>query len=227
MKVVLQFEDVVLPPTDRFDHSVSGIRFQLSPGECLVVEVGDEQACPPLADVAQGLLAPVAGVVRIEGDDWSDLSPEAASERRHRIGRVFEEQAWLSNLDVDENITLAHRHHTNRPTAAIRQEAQALATRFGLAALPAGRPAWTSRHELTLAQWVRALLGDRCLYILEQPTRDVTRTECDQLVCALREAREAGASVLWLTHDRRIIDNPALSDSARARLLGDSWEILK
>ncbi len=221
----IQFETVTLPATDRYDQEVADIHFVLSAGECLLVNVEDERGCPPLADTAEGLLTPVAGRVRMDGRDWSSISADESAAYRSVIGRVFEEQAWVSNLDVDENVTLAQRHHTRRPEQEIRDEALQWAGRFGWDSLPAIRPAWAPRHELVIAQWVRALLGTPRLMILERPTRDVGDEECGQLVEAVLERRAEGAAVIWLTSDERLSNNQSLNPTIRAKVLGDRWEI--
>ena len=227
MDPILQFDQVTLPATDRSEQAVSGVHFALCPGDLLLVEISDLSSCPPLADVAQGLMTPEAGTVRIGGREWSSYSPDEEAHWRHRIGRVFGEQAWLSNLDVDENITLSQRHHTRRPIAEINDEALSWATRFNRSALPVGRPAWTSKHELMIAQWIRAFVGDPVLFILERPTRDTASAERAKFVDALSERRQAGAVVLWLTPDLRVVEDVGLVDIQQARLMENGWEMLK
>lgn len=223
---IVHFEGVTLQATDRYDQEVRGIDFRLGAGECLLIEVDGERACPPLADTAQGLIEPTTGRVWVEGRDWSALSAEAVARCRGRIGRVFEDHAWLSNLDVDENVTLAQRHHSGRTDDVIRDEALRWATRFGRDGLPAMRPAWAPRHELVVAQWVRALLGEPHLLILERPTRDIPDDESALLVDAVREQRARGVAVLWLASDERLLNNQSLHATQRAKIAGDRWEIL-
>ena len=223
----IQFEAVTLQATDRYDQEVGGIDVLLRAGECLLIEVEEERGCPPFADTAEGLLAPAAGRVRMDGRDWLSLSPDESAAYRSAIGRVFEEQAWVSNLDVDENVTLAQRHHTGRSEQEIRDEALHWAARFGWDTLPAIRPAWAPRHELVIAQWVRALLGAPRLMILERPTRDAVDEECGRLVEAVQERRAEGAAVIWLTSDARLVNNQSLDPRFRAKILGDRWEILE
>ncbi len=223
---ILQFEAVTLPAADAYDQEVAGLDFALRAGDCLLVAVEDERPCPPLADAAEGLLEPSAGRVLMHGADWQEMSPDESSLRRSRIGRVFESQAWLSNLDVDENVTLAQRHHARRSEAEIREEAVRWVQRFGRDALPAMRPAWAPRHELIIAQWVRALLGEPELLIMERATRDATHEECAQLVEAAEEHRRRGAALIWLSSDERFLNNQSLAPTVRAKMKGERWEIV-
>lgn len=222
---ILEFDSVNLSATDAYGESLRGITFALHAGECGLFVMGEKRGCLPLMDVASGLLEPGGGTIRIRGETWDDLSPDSAARTRYGIGRVFDQQAWLSNLDVDENITLAERHYTRRSMDEIRAEANVLAQRVGLAKLPATRPAWTSRHQLMLAQWVRALLGAPFLLLLERPTRDVSDAECVKLIEVINERRAAGLAVWWLTSDARVLNNAELSPTFRAHEIGGVWEI--
>ena len=129
------------------------VTLQLRAGELLMVQVepGNEQL--PLTDAALGLTPPERGRTLFMGTDWQDAAPDTALEMRARIGRVFDHSGWISNLDVIENITLAQRHHTRRPIAEINAEAQQMARQFGLAGVPAGRPANVPRRDLRRAEW--------------------------------------------------------------------------
>lgn len=224
---ILQFDSVTLAATDAYDDRVAGIHFTLCAGESLLVQVEDERGCPPLADTAEGLCEPETGRVLIDGADWAGMAGDEVAQRRSRIGRVFASHAWLSNLDVDENVTLAQRHHSRRPESEIRDEALRLARRFRRDGLPAMRPAWASRHELIVAQWVRALLGEPRLVILERPTREVRDDECAQLVETVQACRDRGAALVWITGDRRLLNNQSLDATFRVKVSGDRWEMLE
>ena len=221
---VLGFDHVTLPATARHVQPTGVLDVALDEGACLLLEVSAEQAWPPVAEVASGLLAPAGGRVRIGGADWAGLSADAAAGWRSRIGRVFMEQAWVSNLDVDENVTLARRHHTGQSPAAIAAEADQWARRFGLAGLPATRPAGTARPDLMKAQWVRALLGSPRLLLLERPTRDVPDSDGELLLAAVQEQRERGAAVVWVTGNERALERVALDATVRWRFSGERWE---
>ena len=197
----------------------------LEAGELLLVELKSEDKGPPLADLAAGLVAPVRGDVWFAGVSWSQRGAEDHARARSRIGRVFEGQGWVSNLDLDENITLAQRHHTARDPAEIQAEAEAWARRLGLAGLPVTRPAWTPPRERSIGQWIRALLGEPLLLLLERPTRDVTREDVSALMDAVQERRAAGVAVMWLTSDERVLGQRALLDPLQHVVIHERrWE---
>jgi ABC-type branched-subunit amino acid transport system ATPase component len=167
-------------------------------GEEARVETPPGVPAASLADLATGLLAPEEGTIAFDGRDWSSMPADESCAARGRIARVFSGTAWISNLDVIENILLPALHHTGRPAGELREAADALARRFGLDGVPAGRPAWTDAHDLQVCQWVRALLLPRDLAVLEDPLRHAADEEAAAWRAALDEARAAGLAVLWI-----------------------------
>jgi phospholipid/cholesterol/gamma-HCH transport system ATP-binding protein len=226
-KEIIRAHNVTLPVADRDEHGVSSVTLTLHAGEQLVIEWIKDIACFPIAEVLSGLLEPASGDVAFERRAWTDYSLDEASRARSRIGRVFEEHAWVSNLDLDENITLAQRHHTTRPEQDIREEALALIQSFGSPTLPAMRPAVAAPHTRMLAQWTRALMGQPSLLVLEQPTREASDEECGMLIQAVRERVEQGAAAVWLTRDARVRNHNALQRALRARVDHGTWNVVQ
>lgn len=219
---ILSLEQATFTPETAQDGALENATLRLSTGELALVRLEPECRPVPLAEAAQGLAHPSRGRVLFLGRDWSGLGPFEAARLRARIGRVFADRSWVSNLDVAENITLAQRHHTVRPVEEIQAEAEALARRFGLPGLPPGRPAAASPQALQRAGWVRAFLGDPALLILEQPTRQADREGAARLFEAVHDARARGAAVLWTTQEERILREPSLDPVWRMRMAGPS-----
>lgn len=200
-KALLTFEHVTIEAHPPYEFGLRDVTLALGPGELLLVRTRAGHVQLPLADAAEGLVDPDVGSVAFLGEDWRNMAPARAVECRSRIGRVFDGQGWISNLDADENITLAQRHHSLRPEEQIEREAEATVRSFGLAALPRVRPALLKRAELRRVEWARAFLGEALLVILEHPMRDVPADAAAGLVEAVQRVRSHGAAVLWVGAD--------------------------
>jgi phospholipid/cholesterol/gamma-HCH transport system ATP-binding protein len=198
MKPILEFQAVNASAQAPYDVGVQALSFVLEPGGLALVELRSGPVLSPLADLASGVLDPEDGVVLVEGVAWPSRTPDEAAALRGRIGRVFEGPGWVSNLDVDENVTLAARYHQRLEAAEADRLAQALALRLGLPGLPVGRPAHANRQELRRAQWVRALMGPPTLAILEEPMRDLSAEWGTPLLAEVERQRAAGVAFLWL-----------------------------
>src|SRR5687767_71659 len=145
---IVKFDNVTVPSSRHYETGLGDISFELNRGDLLLVRIERENERLPLADASEGLVPPAQGTVRFLGDDWENLSADRAAAQRGKIGRLFEDEGWVSDVDVDENIMLAQRHHTQRTDEDILDEALKLSRMFGLPGLPRGRPSRMRRWDL-------------------------------------------------------------------------------
>ncbi len=219
MNAVLEFDSVSLAKRPPYEGDLRAVGFRLEPGDLLLVRLPEGYPVSPLADVASGLVEPDEGVVRFLGKSWAAGNEADRASARGRIGRVFERAGWLSNLDIDENITLAQRYHTRREPAEILAEAHALARELGSGDIPAGRPAHQDRAVLLAAQWVRALVARPRLLLLERPVRDLPDADVELFARAILRRRELdGLAVVWLTDDHERIGDSALRPTRKCAM---------
>ena len=204
-EIILIFDDLSIRAQPPYETGLVGVSFSLRRGDLLAIRIEEGLARIPFADAAEGVVDPDAGRVAFLGEDWRMMSPNRSAECRGKIGRVFETHAWISNLDIDENITLVQRHHTARPEDEIAKEAEALVRQFGLEDLPRVRPAVVRRSDLRRAEWARAFMGKPQLILLENPTKDVYLDALPALLDAVKAARGRGAAVIWMTDDARAL----------------------
>jgi phospholipid/cholesterol/gamma-HCH transport system ATP-binding protein len=217
---ILSFRGVSMAVPPPYEFGLEDIDLVLKPGELAIVSVDRGHGFTPLADAAQGLLVPDQGGVYFLGKNWNDLRPAAAADARHRIGRVFHGGGWVSNLNIDENITLARRHHTNLPIDEIYSEAEKMGVFFGLKSLPHSRPAHVRRSILRRAGWVRAFLGDPELILLEEPLKDAYTDVLHYLMKGIAGALSRGAAILWITSDMRFLNQTGLAPFKIYRMKG-------
>lgn len=199
MEQIIEFDEVSWSERSRRFSAVTRLSFGVGPGEQLLIRpegLGDHL---PLCELAQGLLRPDSGTVRFEGRCWEDMSGREQSRMRGRIGRVFDERAWVSNLSVFQNIALSSRHHGTLSETEIGERVSRLAAAAGiLDSLPL-RSDRVHRRELQLAQWVRALIDFPKLILLQQPARGI-RTELHTLLLEwVRSALDRGGAAIWIT----------------------------
>jgi phospholipid/cholesterol/gamma-HCH transport system ATP-binding protein len=222
---ILKFSDVTVESSAHYETGLRNGSFELSQGELLVVRIERENERLPLADATQGLAPPKQGSVLFLGQDWQRMSADHSAAQRGKIGRLFDDDGWISHLDVDQNIMLAQRHHTLRSEKDMVAEALTLARVFGLPGLPRGRPANMRRWDLRKAACVRAFLGQPALIIIEQSVRGVYADLTAPLINAVGSARKRGAAVLWTVTDLNIWNHPGIHATTRARMFGSQLQL--
>lgn len=224
---ILLLESVTVDETHGYDVGLRDASLSLNQGELTMVLLQRPFFNIPLADIANGVLCADEGKASFGGRDWRHTSASRAERQRGQIGRMFDGPAWVSNLDVDENILLPQRHHCSIPDAQLRADAELLATSFGLNALPSTRPSMTAPQELRRCACVRAFLGEPKLLLLERPEHGAYPALMAPLMAGIQAARTRGGAVLWITNLIEVFDEAELKPTARYRMEGPLLQAVK
>ena len=218
-RVIVRFDDTVFASTTHGPAKSNEVGLSVCSGELFLIRLARFEQTATFADACAGILQPISGRVYFLGRNWPELPPDQANALRGRIGRVFRTANWIKHLSLMENILLSQLHHTRKSVRRLRDEAGKLAQQFGLPGLPLGLPGDFTPADLRRAACVRAFLGQPLLILLEEPTSGIYAEIISALMAAVREARERGAAVIWLTQKNLIWRDPTLPVSQRYRLV--------
>jgi phospholipid/cholesterol/gamma-HCH transport system ATP-binding protein len=219
-RVILSFNDVSLI-TDLAGRSESvDLSLDLMGGDLLLIRIERQRQGTVVGDACAGLSLPCKGAVYFLRKEWSQLPPDIANALRGRIGRVFARGSWMGHLSLFENVLLPQLHHTRRRVTELRDEAVMLAEKFGLPGMPLGHPNDSLPVDLQRAACVRAFLGQPVLILLEEQNPGCFKEMMPNLINAIREARNRGAAVMWLTSDKFIWRDQSIPATRRYRLAG-------
>jgi len=148
-----------------------------------------------LMKIIYGVVQPDAGTLAWHGKPMRVASPEAA--RRLGISMVFQHFSLFETLTVAENIWLGV---ADKSRATVTARVRELASSYGLAVEPE-RPVHTlSVGERQRVEIVRALMTDPKLLILDEPTSVLTPQAVESLFATLRQLKQGGCSVLYISH---------------------------
>ena len=155
-----------------------------------------------LMKVLGGTIAPNAGAIVIDGTPHAALTPAEAT--AHGIAFVHQELNPFTNLDVAGNVLLGREIHRG-PFRTLDRKAMArkvapilemLGTRFG----PGDPVARLSLADQQLLEIARALSTDARLVILDEPTSSLTLSETQRLLKVIRQLRDGGVAILFISH---------------------------
>jgi len=167
-----------------------------------------------LLHLLAGILEVQTGRVEALGADLSPGSRLARSEAARRswrlrhVGLVFQELELLEHLTLEENVLLPWLAGGLGPVdAALRDRARALLADVGLSAHLGRRPARLSQGERQRGAVCRALATRPPLLLADEPTGNLDPTSAAHVVDLLLDAaRQGGATLLVVTHDRTRLD---------------------
>lgn len=155
-----------------------------------------------LIKLISGVLASDHGNITIDGVNLE--VPSVHEAQRLGVATLHQELTLVPEFDAAENIFLGRRPPTNAfgliRWRALRAEAASALQELGVS-LPLGVPvAELSPALQTMVAIARALSREAKLLILDEPTASLTQREIDHLFEVLRQLRERGVSVLYVSH---------------------------
>src|SRR3954452_25327282 len=187
----------------RFGNVVAndGAELRLAAGEihALVGENGAGKST--LMSVLYGLIAPDAGEIRVDGRPLTFRSPVESVEAG--MGMVHQAFRLFPSMTVAENVV--YRAETRGTAGLLDRRAavravQDLSQRYGLTVDPRARVRNLSVGVLQRVEILKALHRDAQVLILDEPTAVLTPQETRLLFDVLRGLRDAGRTVVIVTH---------------------------
>jgi putative ABC transport system ATP-binding protein len=178
----------------------------LARGEIVVLVGRSGSGKSTLLNVIAGIDRPTTGRVIVESTDLTALDEQARTRfRRAHIGFVFQFFNLIPLLTVEENLLLP-LDLTGRADAKGVARARELLERVGLGGRGEAYPERLSGGEQQRVAIARALIHDPALVLADEPTGNLdAETAADVLDLLDTLAREAGRTVLMVTHSREVV----------------------
>ncbi len=173
-----------------------GVNLSVAPGEIHAVLGENGAGKSTLMKIVYGAVQPDAGEIHVDGQRVLIHNPQDA--RRCGIAMVFQHLSLFESLTVAQNVWLGLETRASLAEVAslVQQKAQA----YGLE-LDGARPVFAlSVGERQRVEIVRALLTKPRLLILDEPTSVLTPQAVGKLFGTLRQLRDEGCSILYISH---------------------------
>ncbi|TVP55537.1 MAG: ABC transporter ATP-binding protein [Gemmatimonadales bacterium] len=199
------------------------LRFGYRPGtpvlqvDSLVVPAGESVFLHgPSGSGKTTLLGIIAGVLKADRGEalvlGNDLTRLGGSDRDHlrgeRLGYIFQMFNLIPYLSAFDNITLPCRMNSRRMKrldGSLDVETRALARTLEIESLLGARPGELSVGQQQRVAAARALLGRPDLVVADEPTSALDADRREAFLGLLFEScREAGATLLFVSHDRSL-----------------------
>ncbi|MFP7572012.1 ABC transporter ATP-binding protein [Marivita sp. S2033] len=204
---ILTLEDVATDIAQY--HILKGVSLSVPRGQVTMLLGRNGVGKTTTMRTIMGLLRNKAGSIRFDG---TEISGQLASARcRAGIGFVPEDMGIFSDLTVEENMILAAVSGAPDPARLdwLYTVFPPLRTFWKS---PAGNLSGGQKQMLSIA---RAMIEDRQLYLIDEPTKGLAPAIVSTMVGALRELKRQGASILMVEQNFAV-----------ARALGDQCVVM-
>jgi ABC-type branched-subunit amino acid transport system ATPase component len=140
-----------------------------------------------------------AGRIVLDGEPIHTLKPYQIAQRG--VGRTFQMIRVFPELTALENLLVV----TTGPHPAAEARARELLAFVKLQGLAGEYAGNLSYGQQKLVEFVRMLMRDPSLVLLDEPAAGVNRTLLNELLDAVRRLRDAGKTVLLVEHDMKVV----------------------
>ncbi len=155
-----------------------------------------------LLNLIAGIDKPTAGVLRIDGEDISQLSEgDLADWRASNIGFIFQFYNLMPVLTAFENVELPLLL-TNLSKAERRQRVNLTLDMVGLSDRLDHYPNELSGGQQQRVAIARAIVTDPTILVCDEPTGDLDKQSATDVLNMLKELNEKlGKTIIMVTHD--------------------------
>jgi rhamnose transport system ATP-binding protein len=181
-------------------HALQDVDFAVVPGEVHAILGENGAGKSTLIKILTGFHQPDSGEIFLEGKPVHFSGTREAQQLG--IAAIYQEPSLFPDLDVAENIMVG-RQPVGRwgiDWRSMYAEATELLKRLGLAI-----DAHTKARDLSVAQQqvveiARSLSINAKVLIMDEPTSSLTLREVDELFAIVRQLRDAGTAVVFISH---------------------------
>ena len=176
------------------------VHFSLYAGEIHALLGENGAGKSTLMNVLYGLYEPDEGEIVVDGHPLTFKGPGDAM--RAGIGMVHQHFMLIPVFTVTENVMLGHEQNTLGFLARrrARRAVAAISKRYGLEVPPDALLADLPVGVQQRVEILKALTRDAKLLVLDEPTAVLTPRETEDLMTVMRSLRDAGTSIVFISH---------------------------
>jgi ABC-type branched-subunit amino acid transport system ATPase component len=179
--------------------AVSGVSFALRRGRIHGLIGPNGSGKTTLFNCITGIERRDSGRILLDGAPIDGLRPYQIAQRG--VGRTFQMIRVFPELTALENLLVV----TTGPHEAAEARARELLRFVKLERLAGEFAGNLSYGQQKLVEFVRMLMRDPALVLLDEPAAGVNRTLLNDLLDAVRRLRDAGKTVLLVEHDMKVV----------------------
>ena len=205
---IIQVSDLVIGYET--DIVLENISFDVEEGEIFIVLGGSGCGKSTLLKHLIGLLPPISGRIRIDGDDISDCDEATFKKILRKIGVLYQSTALFGSMTIAENVSLPIKEYTDLPQKSVDTLVKMKLKMVNLNGYENHLPSEISGGMKKRAGLARAMALNPKILFFDEPSAGldpVASVELDNLIIHLNES--LGTTMVIVTHELQSIFNVA------------------
>ena len=174
------------------------VSFEIRPGEVHAIIGENGAGKSTLMRILYGMYPADEGRIALRGEEVDIRSPRDAI--AHGIGMVHQHFVLVDTFTVTENVILGDERQRVIDMEAAHERVGELAMTYGFSVRPSAIVEDLSVGEEQRVEILKALYRGAEVLILDEPTAVLTPPEAQELFGNLRNLRDAGKSIVFISH---------------------------
>jgi rhamnose transport system ATP-binding protein len=202
-------------------HALQDVHFEVYAGEVHALLGENGAGKSTLIKILTGVHRPDSGEIFFEGQPVRFDNTREAQARG--VAAIYQEPSLFPDLDVAENIMVGRQpvRRWGIDWKKMYAEASALLRRLSLPIDPRTKARDLSVAQQQIVEIARALSIDARVLVMDEPTSSLTLREVEDLFAIVRQLRDSGTAVVFISH--RLEELSALAD--RVTVLRDGAHV--
>jgi phospholipid/cholesterol/gamma-HCH transport system ATP-binding protein len=192
------------------DIILENISFDVLEGEIFIVLGGSGCGKSTLLKHLIGLIPPIAGQIRIDGEDITKCNEETFKKILRKIGVLYQSTALFGSMTIAENVSLPIKEYTDLPQKSVETLVKMKLNMVNLNGYENHLPSEISGGMRKRAGLARAMALNPKILFFDEPSAGldpVTSVELDNLIIHLNKS--LGTTMVIVTHELQSIFNVA------------------
>lgn len=182
-------------------HALKSIQFELKKGEVHALMGENGAGKSTLMKVLCGIHPRDAGSITLFGKNVNFTS--ISESQQAGIGIIHQELNMMNHLTVAQNIFIGREPLKNGcyiDDGKMEEDAKALFARIGVQIDPSVTLGTLTVGKQQMVEIAKAISRDSKLLILDEPTAMLTQVEVEELFAIMRDLREKGIGMIYISH---------------------------
>jgi ABC-type multidrug transport system ATPase subunit len=205
MESIIELNDIVFSALDG-SKIVQGVTINFQRGITTAIVGPSGGGKSTVLKLSAGLLLPNQGEVRYKGKNIALMNRNETLEFRRECAFVFQDSALWANMDLFQILELPLRiHYPDMNRKQRMGRINEIAAQAGYHKALTVRPSTLSMGEQKLIAFARAMLCNPSVLFLDEWTESLDESAAERLINLVRGKKKENATILFVSHDMRII----------------------